>query len=125
MFQLGTELWYTWGVAGNDEFSGSPGRREVTQKLYGGRMFGLFSKRLDFETLGLDLIRASAEYQVPTVDGIYRFLEATGQLRLDGEPQEKKAINVAAAAVSGELLSLTSVAIRQSLEPWWMRSTVA
>ena len=66
-------------------------------------MFGLFSKGPDFEALGLDLIRGAAEYQTPTVDGIYRFLEATGQLRLDGDVQEKKLINVAAAAVSGEL----------------------
>lgn len=66
-------------------------------------MFGLFSKSVDFEALGLELIQHAVQYQTPTVDGIFEFLDQTGQLRLDTEIQEKKILNVAAAAVSAEL----------------------
>lgn len=58
-----------------------------------------FGKKIDLDALGLALLQEGSKYQTPTVEGIYAYLQKTGQLQYREEMAEKRILNVAAPVV--------------------------
>jgi hypothetical protein len=65
-------------------------------------MWPFGKKNVDYDGLALELVRKAAEYQGPTVDACYAFLQATGQRQCREEMAEKKLLNAAAAVIAAE-----------------------
>lgn len=67
-------------------------------------MWPFGKKNSDYDGLGLALLRAGSEYQAPTVEGIYAYLQKSGQLQYRDEMTEKRILNAAAAVIVVELV---------------------
>jgi hypothetical protein len=69
-------------------------------------MWPFGKKNTDYNALGLALLQEGSKYQGPTVDGIYAFLQKSGQLQYRDEMTEKRILNAAAAVVLIETVML-------------------
>lgn len=72
-------------------------------------MWPFGKKKIDLDALGLALLQQGSEYQAPTVDGVYAYMQKSGQLQYRDEMTEKRILNVAAAVVLVETVLFQTV----------------
>lgn len=73
-------------------------------------MWPFGKKKIDVDALGMELLRESAKYLKPTVDGLYRYLDESGQLQYRDEMTEKRILNLAGAVAVVELVLFQTLA---------------